>query len=238
MLIIKQICQFRFPHFDQILSTTGTKPMGFTFTKNGVKTEDITIKVPFALLNLTLEAPLVTASTQYFPCMGTNSTPALGRAFLQAAFVGVNWSKKSWFLAQAPGPDYSYIQNVVDISDSDTTITPSGNSWEPTWENSWTVLASENSPTTNSTNSTTSTGSTGLSTGAKAGIGAGCGIAALAAVAAACWFISHRRQKYKRTFSQDSAVADQSSQQPPPSIITTTPVEAPDTKPSRPHELA
>lgn len=215
---------------------TSPSYLGFTFTKNDVNTEDITIKVPFALLNLTLEAPLVTTPTQYFPCMGTDSTPALGRAFLQAAFVGVNWSKKSWFLAQAPGPDYSYIQNVVDISDSDTTITSSGNSWEPTWENSWTVLASTNSPTTNSTTSTTSTGSTGLSTGAKAGIGAGCGIAALAAVAAAYWFISHR-QKYKRTPSQDSAAANRYSQQPPPSIIPTAPVEAPDTKPIRFHEL-
>ncbi|KAJ5452899.1 hypothetical protein N7445_001082 [Penicillium cf. griseofulvum] len=215
---------------------TSPSYLGFTFTKNGVNTEDITIKVPFALLNLTLEAPLVNTPTQYFPCMATNSTPALGRAFLQAAFVGVNWSKKSWFLAQAPGPDYSYIQNVVDISDSDTAIKSSGNSWEPTWENTWTVLAPTNSSTTNLTTSTT-TGSTGLSTGAKAGIGAGCGIAALAAVAAACWFIYHRRQKYKRTPSQDSAAADLSSQQPPLSIITMAPVEAPDTKPSRFHEL-
>lgn len=213
---------------------TSPSYLAFTFTKNGVNTADITIKVPFALLNLTLEPPLVTNPTQYFPCMGTDSNPALGRAFLQAAFVGVNWSQKSWFLAQAPGPDYSYIENVVDISTSDTTISTSGNSWETTWENAWTSLAITNSSTTNLT---TSTGSTGLSTGAKAGIGAGCGVAALAVIAAACWFILRRRQQYNRTASQDSLTADGSLQQPPLPTITTAPVEAPDTKPSILHEL-
>jgi hypothetical protein len=50
------------------------------------------ISVPFALLNLTLDYPLVSTPTQYFPC--ASYTPSddslyhLGRALLQAVFLG------------------------------------------------------------------------------------------------------------------------------------------------------
>jgi hypothetical protein len=63
-----------------------------------------TINVPFALLNLTVESPLIGTPTQYFPC--SPWTPGdvgytLGRSFLQAAFLAQNWNSSTIFLAQA-----------------------------------------------------------------------------------------------------------------------------------------
>lgn len=131
--------------------------ISFSFTANASSTtatnsnNTITIKVPFGLLNLKLESPLVDESTAYFPCMGTaNGGPfVLGRAFLQAAFVGVNWATKgqeqgNWFLAQAPGPEYSREDsesNVVSIFETNETIIGSfAQSWEETWMGHWTPL--------------------------------------------------------------------------------------------------
>lgn len=112
--------------------------LAFTFAANASSTADtngnhtITIKVPFALLDLRLEPPLVDEEMAYFPCMGTATTAAdggpyvLGRSFLQAAFVGVNWALKgegqgqgqgqgNWFLAQAPGPGYSQSESESNV---------------------------------------------------------------------------------------------------------------------------
>ncbi|RAO69775.1 uncharacterized protein BHQ10_005787 [Talaromyces amestolkiae] len=112
--------------------------ISLTFAANASSTSDakmndtMTIKVPFVLLDLKLESPLVDESTAYFPCMGTanGGLNVLGRAFLQAAFVGVNWATKgqeqgNWFLAQAPGPGYlrgDSELNVVSIFDTKETI--------------------------------------------------------------------------------------------------------------------
>ncbi|OQD70235.1 hypothetical protein PENDEC_c025G00722 [Penicillium decumbens] len=215
---------------------TSPSYLAFTFSKNGVNTEEITIKVPFALLNLTLEAPLVTTPTQYFPCMGTDSNPVLGRAFLQAAFVGVNWSKGDWFLAQAPGPDSSFIENIIIINPSTTSITGSENSWEGTWDSFWTVLSSANSSVNSSTSfpqsSSSGTPSAGLSTGAKAGVGAGAGVGALVIIAAAFWFFLHRRTPDSAS-NQDSAA----TQIPVRRAVQRGPVDILDTKRDSIYEL-
>lgn len=82
--------------------------LGFIFQAKGGR--NITIKVPFRLLNLTLEAPIVSSPQQYFPCRPfTNSEGNyfLGRAFLQAAYIGINWEISRWFLGQAPGKQCS-----------------------------------------------------------------------------------------------------------------------------------
>ncbi|KAI0536216.1 hypothetical protein GGR58DRAFT_503439 [Xylaria digitata] len=74
---------------------------------------NITVKVPFQLLNLTLSPPLVDDPQPYFPCgpltteldSTTVTSWPLGRAFLQAAFYGVNYDTQTVFIAQGPGPD-------------------------------------------------------------------------------------------------------------------------------------
>jgi hypothetical protein len=42
--------------------------LSFTFRLNSSITQNLTINVPFRLLNLTLTTPLVSNPTQYFPC--------------------------------------------------------------------------------------------------------------------------------------------------------------------------
>lgn len=46
--------------------------LSFTFEKDNTNSKNITIKVPFALLNLTLQASLVDKDTPYFPCFPTD----------------------------------------------------------------------------------------------------------------------------------------------------------------------
>ncbi|KAJ5721340.1 uncharacterized protein N7483_009274 [Penicillium malachiteum] len=186
---------------------TSPSYLGFRFVKDDVNTEEIVIKVPFALLNLTLSAPLVEVDTAYFPLMPTSGTSVLGRAFLQSTFYGVHWSEQYWFLSQAPGPDYNFIKDVISIEPTTTSITGTSSNWEDTWASYWTALpssvASNNSQTnaTNTASATASSSSTGLSTDAKIGIGAGCGFAALVIIILAAWFCIRRRQKAKKVHS-------------------------------------
>ena len=160
--------------------------MSFTFRASNLQQSNLTIKVPFQLLNLTLEAPISSEPTQYFPCRSplAGGGYTLGRAFLQAAFVGVDWNSDtgSWFLAQAPGPNTAKTPQQEILT---TTVSSSSNAWSDSWAGHWNPIK-ETSSTVNSTNATTSSGNTvstesstpktGLSTGVKAGIGVGCGV--------------------------------------------------------------
>lgn len=135
------------PSYPTIISSAAY--LSFTFRLNASKTETITINVPFSLLNLTLTPPLVIFQTQYFPCTpygygnAWQQLPTLGRAFLQAAFIGTNWGINNsetgaWFMSQAPGPT---MPNPVvkSIGVNDNYIMPSINSWADTWKDTWTV---------------------------------------------------------------------------------------------------
>ncbi|KAL2787197.1 hypothetical protein BJX66DRAFT_328073 [Aspergillus keveii] len=164
--------------------------MSFTFSKNGLNNENLTINVPFALLSLTLEPPLIANPSKYFPCMGTNSTQALGRAFFQAAFIGVNWNQGTgnWFLAEAPGPEYSVTEDRTNIEASASTITGSSSSWEASWSWYWTDL-----PTGSITSGNKSNG--GLSTGAMAGIYTGSAVAAVLIIVLLVWLFFRPRRR-------------------------------------------
>lgn len=109
----------------------------------------MTIKVPFALLNLTLIQPIIDTPTQYLPLrpgQGPSGSYELGRAFLQAAFIGVNWQTAqgdgdgAWFLAQAPGPNTPSKNPLTVIDAKNSTIIGLNASWEDTWKGSWTVI--------------------------------------------------------------------------------------------------
>ncbi|RAK76188.1 uncharacterized protein BO72DRAFT_487024 [Aspergillus fijiensis CBS 313.89] len=159
---------------DRLYSQIITSPayLGFVFSKNSRNNANLTIKVPFSLLSLTLKAPLLENSTSYFPCMGTTGTYALGRAFAQAAFIGVNWGLPAgnWFLAQAPGPNIPGSARPTVIRPGDATISANLSEWENSWEGHWTELptmrGSSGSPDDDG-------GGGGLSDIAKAGIGLG-----------------------------------------------------------------
>jgi len=105
---------------------------------------NITIKVPLHLLNLTLEAPLVATPTQYFPCQPLDSAYGfwmLGRAFLQAAFLGVDYERNLTYLAQAPGPDMEQSVLVERPAGREGLETNPIGEWESSWMKRWTVLA-------------------------------------------------------------------------------------------------
>ena len=90
------------PQYQKIISS----PAYLAFVFQNGKAGNLTVKVPFQLLNLTLDAPLVSTPQQYFPCRPSNTADQryyFGKAFLQAAYIGINWEIKKWFLGQAPG---------------------------------------------------------------------------------------------------------------------------------------
>lgn len=131
------------PKYTQIVSSAST--LDFTFL-GGSNTQHVTISVPFRHLNLTLTQPLVDVDQQYFPCYtGPSGGYALGRAFLQDAFVGANWDSKTWWLAQAPGPNIPTAQ-VVTLTETDTEIQASQNDWKESWSGSVSALQSLISP--------------------------------------------------------------------------------------------
>ncbi|KAG0653027.1 hypothetical protein D0Z07_0353 [Hyphodiscus hymeniophilus] len=198
------------PQYERIVSSPSV--LTFVFRKDQINTANVTINVPFMLLNLTLEAPLTSTPTPYFPCNAQSyGRYSLGRAFLQAAFIGTNWNANDnqgvWWLAQAPGPNIGSQSNVQDIQDQDVNISSSANSWSTSWEDSWTPLSivSGNATTSlpGSTNST-SNGSNiraiggGLSVGSKAGIGVGVAIGALVALALGVWLFAYRRNPLRK----------------------------------------
>ena len=130
------------PQYTKIV--TSPSFLGFTFRASGIKSVNLTVNVPFRLLNLTLNAPLIDKPTQYFPCQPPqlSSQYSLGRAFLQAAFLGVNWNQGlgKWFLAQAPGPNTGSTPSATPYPDTFSESSSSSNAWSDTWEGFWTPL--------------------------------------------------------------------------------------------------
>ncbi|KAI4247276.1 MAG: hypothetical protein L6R40_001619 [Gallowayella cf. fulva] len=175
---------------------TSPSYLSFRFRAPNRQLEDLTIKVPFALLNLTLEQPLVNSPTLYFPCQPPqgSSTYALGRAFLQAAFIGIVWNENSghWYLAQAPGPDIPTSPTPTTFTDS---INGSSTDWSETWRSHWTPLTDAHSRATDRPPSPSATRS--LSNGAYAGIGVGS--AAMVCVAVLAYVFVRRRRHGKET---------------------------------------
>jgi hypothetical protein len=175
--------------------------LSFIFPPGPGSSENVTIKVPFALLDLTLQAPISSTNVSYFPCLDYTPTPPvsqttplaiLGRAFLQAAFIGNNFNNDVAWLAQAPGPG-STGQGLgyqpQDIQNLDTTIDvyTDPTLFGKSWAGHWTPYPYP----TNETGVPSSGGggevesNKGLSTGAKAGIGVGAALGGLALIAAA-----------------------------------------------------
>ncbi|KAL8980322.1 MAG: hypothetical protein Q9205_004560 [Flavoplaca limonia] len=177
--------------------------LSFTFRATSLPQAELTIKVPFRLLNLTLQAPLIDRPTQYFPCQSPQADGmyTLGRAFLQAAFLGINWDQDNatWWLAQAPGPDTGRTPLQEQFADP---FRGSTATWSDSWKGHWTPLSQKIS-TDSSTGSTTmtdaATPASGLSTGAKAGIGVGCAAAAALVAVAGLYFYRSRARARRAT---------------------------------------
>ena len=147
------------PQYKQIIQSPSY--LVFVFQYGSLSSSsNLTIKIPFQLLNLTLEDPIVPIRQQYFPCQPFHALDGtgryyLGRALLQAAFFGVNWEQQTYFLAQAPGPMVNR-SNVRPIAPKDTAIYSNPISdFAVTWSKHWSPLTAsknKNSPSSNSSN--------------------------------------------------------------------------------------
>ena len=133
------------PGYERITKSSAYLALVFQNSESG----NLTIKVPFQLLNLTLEAPIVKETQQYFPCRPFYANDGsgnyfLGKAFLQAAFIGMNWQLEKFFMAQAPGPGVG-ASNIQPIGSNDIPITTDPiENFASTWARDWTVLSDTN----------------------------------------------------------------------------------------------
>ncbi|ELR02107.1 hypothetical protein GMDG_05267 [Pseudogymnoascus destructans 20631-21] len=187
------------PQYKMIVSSPSY--LSFTFRLSSSVSQNITIKVPFSLLNLTLTSPIISTPTLYFPCfpgLAPRGIFSLGRSFLQAAFIGVNWQtgKGVWYLAQAPGPNTPTTIAPTAIQPTDNSIISSTTDWADTWSGFWTIL---DNPTSANT-STVPSGNTAQSGGklSKAVIGSICAAAAACLIAVlVAGYLLYKRRKGK-----------------------------------------
>ncbi|KFY16972.1 hypothetical protein V492_00981 [Pseudogymnoascus sp. VKM F-4246] len=187
------------PQYKTIISSSSY--LSFTFRLSSSVSQNITIKVPFSLLNLTLTSPIISTPTPYFPCFAGQAPGgifSLGRSFLQAAFIGVNWQTGNgvWYLAQAPGPNTPTTIAPTAIQPTDNSITSSTTDWADTWSGFWTILdspTSTNSSTVPSDNTAQSGGK--LSKAAIGGICAGAAVCLIAVLIVGCLLYKRRKGK-------------------------------------------
>ena len=176
------------PQYTRIV--TSPTYLSFTFDNNFI------VKVPFKLLNLTLDAPLISTPTQYFPCQPPQApgktTYSLGRAFLQAAFLGVYWTDNGqWFLAQAPGPGVGTVPQQKPVTSPSLPATP--DNWADTWKSVWTPLPI--SASSSGAPAATTSSANQLSGGAYAGIAIGAVAAVLIGLAVGFFIYRRRRSR-------------------------------------------
>ncbi|KAN0070434.1 hypothetical protein V8E54_011303 [Elaphomyces granulatus] len=177
--------------------------LGFTFPPGPGDNKNVTIKVPLTLLNLTLTNPYSTNNASYFPCVSYSESSSnfygyLGRAFLQAAFIGHSFNTGLFWLAQAPGPGVGgqgLGEVPTDILNNDNStidmFTDNDNMlFVQSWQGYWKINNTKNNTISqNNTNSQGNNTSKGLSEGAKAGIGVGASIGGLALLGLVSWLI-------------------------------------------------
>lgn len=200
------------PLYQEVVSSPSY--LSFVFPPASGDSDNVNIKIPFALLNLTLTSPIVSSPVQYFPCQpvepnGTNGLRyALGRAFLQGAFVGWNTNAELGWLAQAPGPGDSNMglgsegKNIANEATKldvyDGTVT---NYFAQSWSKHWTPLPSISTATNSTASPTyaptqTSTHETpSMSTAVIAGVSVGSSIGLVAIITGLVLCIMRKRRK-------------------------------------------
>ncbi|KAF2167966.1 hypothetical protein M409DRAFT_65994 [Zasmidium cellare ATCC 36951] len=174
---------------------TSAAYLGFSFT--GVSSNEpssVTIKVPFRLLNLTLEprASGLETAVPYFPIRVLERSDYefynFGRAFLQAAFVAEDFSSNSTWMAQAPGPG-GIDADIVDLEEGVglTGADMDDEAFRDSWEGHWSPLYGDARTQQDGDDSD-------LSGGAKAGIVVGV-LAGIGLVLTAIFFYFRRRRR-------------------------------------------
>ena len=208
------------PSYKQIVNSPAY--LAFVFPSLSGNTANIKIKVPFKLLNMTLEAAAsgLPSDRAYLPFMATDiggntgSDILFGRAFLQAAFMGTNWGHNTSFLAQAPGPGAAGEGlgiDPVDLAQSATALNvQQGNTlFQQSWAKHWTPLSGSSNNGGGS-----GSGSSGLSGGAIGGIVGGVvgGLLIIGAIIALILIL--RKRKARRAAAQQPEYAQPGYAQP------------------------
>jgi LPXTG-motif cell wall-anchored protein len=220
---------------DSSYETIVNSPLYLDFQFEAMGTSNNSIKLPMKLFDLMLESPIKAQNTPYFPCRHTvdKSKYTLGRAFLQGAFIGMNWDEGKFWMGQAPGPS-SGSSVITTIQKSDTTISKAEFSWKSSWASTWKATKDTSSiePDENALPSSTPAPSdsslvtntpvpvSGLSTGAMAGIGVGATLGALLMLSGALYFVRRRREKrYVKNNDALTQVHDFGTAYPPPRFL-------------------
>ena len=201
--------------------------LGFVFpdTASSISHANITIKVPFMLLNLTLEtsASGLESDVPYLPIVIGGSpyrkwkanAVILGRAFLQAAFLCIDWNTNMTRLAQAPGPGSSreglgFLPRELSPGARTLDVETGGSLFRDSWEGYWTPIESKSSQNTNSP--TPHHSNSGLGGGAIAGIIIG--VIAFVVIVAAIVFLLWQRRK-RLSENTESGNAPRTGEQQP-----------------------
>ena len=170
-------------------------------------TANVTIAVPLALLNLTLEAPLADPPAPYFPCQPLDAVMdewTLGRAFLQAAYLGLHWDRGQYLVAQAPGPGFNGSADVVAFEPDEARMsTAPATSYAASWEKVWTGGSGASNGSATSRNAS-SGGTAKLKTGSIVAIVIGSVAGASLIAAAAVWLVPRRRRRRALTAASDA----------------------------------
>ncbi|KXH66675.1 hypothetical protein CSAL01_06639 [Colletotrichum salicis] len=185
--------------------------MAFVFSDE--RSKKGTIKIPFRLLNLTIdrlpsrENYVNWEVDSYWPCKPWTESDldaslslsryTLGRAFLQGASTGFDYDRGIFYMTQAPGPGMAERHIVTD----DTWDLPSrsANTFADTWRGHWTEVEAGaggtggTSGTPSETTSVNSTSTGGLGTGAIVGIAVAGGVAMVAIIWFFCWRARRKR---------------------------------------------
>ncbi|CCD46785.1 similar to aspartic-type endopeptidase [Botrytis cinerea T4] len=212
------------PLYQPIISSPTYLAFTFSNADSDNQNTQISIKIPFSLLSLSLTYPLsnTSDSVPYFPCQ-PSSLPsgswALGRAFLQAAFLGTIWTDSSnitssqgtsFFLAQAPGPDVPG-ENLVNLQPDSTSLDASTTVWKDTWSSHWTPLitpldlssSSFSSPQSPVPSSSSSSSNTGLPTAQMVGISVGSATAFISLLAMIFWICKRKANMARANKEKD-----------------------------------
>lgn len=183
------------PMYETIINT----PSFIEFSFESTGSDEFRIKVPFSVLDLTLESPIVSTSTPHFPCKSVDSKENryfLGRAFLQASYLAIHWPINSFYLAHAAGPDSGEPEIApFDQTGYNRLLGSIDNTFLSTWQSRWNKLsASENGTAIPSVSSSAmSPSSPGFAGGAKAGIAFSV-IIIIASIVAALFIFVRRRK--------------------------------------------
>ena len=201
------------PSYKQIINSPAY--LGFVFPSETGNTANMTVKVPFKLLNLTLEksASGLSSDVPYLPLMATELGTdlsldiLLGRAFLQSAFIGTNWNTNTSWLAQAPGPGSGdgLGYSPVDVMNKMTTLDAreGGTLFADSWSSHWTPISKSTSGG-GGNNGGNDGGSGGISGGAIAGIVVGA-VVIIAVIAFIVFFLVRRKRKARKSAADGNA---------------------------------